>query len=277
MNVVSLFQEQAANYPDSTAVIFKDGSLTYGSLNEQANLLAHYLAKAGVKKGDFIGVFLQRSPEFIIAITAVVKLGAVYVPIDVSYPRQRISFMLQDSGISILLSKVELSSQLHDYHIKPIFIDDIQQKLQGENSHNPATQLDENDPVYVMYTSGSTGIPKGSIISHKAITRLTTESKYIEILPSDNFSHFSNISFDASTFEIWSALLNGARLTLISPETLLDTNELHHCIVKNKITTMFFTTALFNHLVNEKPDIFSTVKYILFGGEKAILYSLRNS
>ncbi len=269
MNIVTLFEEKASAYANSIAIVGKDGSLTYKEVNESANRLAHFLAKAGIRKGDYIGICLPRSPEFIIAITAVLKLGAVYVPIDVSYPKQRISFMLQNSGVSLLLSKNEHRDLLTGYQMTSVYIDEIHSKLEKEDAGNLTLQINKTDAVYVMYTSGSTGTPKGSIITHQAITRLTNESGYIEILPTDNFSHFSNVSFDASTFEIWSALLNGARLTLIEPDTLLDTKALHQCIVDNGITTMFITTALFNHLVNEKPDMFGSVKYVLFGGEKA--------
>jgi amino acid adenylation domain-containing protein len=269
MNIVSLFEEKVSQYPNSIAIVSKDKTLTYNEVNAAANKLAHVLAKSGIKKGDYIGICMQRSPEFIIAITAVLKLGAVYVPIDVSYPKQRISYMLQNSGIAFLISKSEHRDLLTGYQITTMYMDEIRKKLEHEDAGNIPLQIHETDAVYVMYTSGSTGTPKGSIITHQAITRLTNESGYIEILPTDNFSHFSNVSFDASTFEIWSALLNGARLTLIEPATLLDINELHQCIVKNGITTMFITTALFNHLVHENPGMFSTVKYVLFGGEKA--------
>lgn len=272
MNIVSLFEEKVSQYPDSIAIVSKDKTLTYNEVNASANRLAHILAQSGIKKGDYIGICLQRSPEFIIAITAVLKLGAVYVPIDVSYPKQRIGFMLQNSGISFLISKNEHRDLLTGYETALLYMDEIQKKSENEDAGNIPLQISETDAVYVMYTSGSTGTPKGSIITHQAITRLTNESGYIEILPADNFSHFSNVSFDASTFEIWSALLNGARLTLIEPATLLDTNELHQCIVKNGITTMFITTALFNHLVSENPGMFSTVKYVLFGGEKANVF-----
>ena len=269
MNVMEIFENIAERYSGSVAIAYNDRLITYKKLNENANILANYLTSQGIKNNDAIGLFLNRSPEFIISILAIIKIGAMYVPLDTSYPDERIKLMIDDANISLLVSNLTNKEKVAHYNIRKFCFGEDDNLVVRDTTAVYSKQVNENTPAYVMYTSGSTGVPKGAIIPHRSIIRLAVDTDFVQISPSDNFAHLSNISFDASTFEIWCSLLNGARITIIDNITLLDTNEFYKCIVRNEITSMFVTVALFNHLVSEKPDIFKTVRYVIFGGEKA--------
>ncbi len=272
-----LFEAQVAQTPHAIAVIF-DQQLTYAALNAQANQVAHYLVRAGVTPGMRVGLYLERSTALVVSLLATLKAGAAYMPIDLSYPQERLAFMFQDAELPFLLTETALLDHLPQGQTEMICIDAQWPSICQEPQANlslPSEPCSAENLAYVMYTSGSTGRPKGIGVPHRAVTRLVVNTNYISIEPSDRVAHLSNVAFDAATFEVWGALLNGAKLVILNREVVLHPDALAQAIEDRGITTMFVTTALFNQLVREKPDVFASLKQVLFGGEAVNPHSVR--
>jgi amino acid adenylation domain-containing protein len=261
-----LFEEQAELTPTATAIVFGEETLTYSTLNACANQLAHYLQKRGVKTGERVGLFLKRSPLTIIGMLGILKAGAAYVPLDPDYPPERLEYMLKDARLSRLLTQQSLAANLPAPCTK-ICLEADWAEIDRENTHNLRHQATPNSQAYVIYTSGSTGIPKGVVVPHCAVNRLVRNTNYIQFNGNDCIAQVSNISFDAATFEIWGALLNGAQLVGISKDVLLSPLAFSTQLYEQNISVLFLTTALFNHLASYRPDAFSRLRYLLFGGE----------
>ncbi len=264
-----LFSQQAAKTPDSTALLYQNQPITYHELNEDANRLANYLTRLGVQPGDFIAICTDNSPEMIDGLLAILKTGSAYIPIDPSYPVDRIHVMLRDSKPRLLLTKSRWLEKLQPVESTVVLLDTDWQTIEWESPIYQHAHVASDQPAYIMYTSGSTGIPKGVVIPHKAINRLVLQTDYIQITPGDTIAQVSNFSFDAATFEIWGALLNGACLALIPKELLLTPRVFGVSLNTNSVTVMFLTTSLFNYYVLENPQIFSSLRCLLFGGEEA--------
>ncbi|HAS01195.1 MAG TPA: non-ribosomal peptide synthetase, partial [Brevibacillus sp.] len=248
------------------ALVFKEEKLTYGEVNAKANQLAYVLRKQGVQPNDVIGIITERSPEMIIGILAIFKAGGAYMPIDPSYPAERIQYMLQDNQTKLLLvQKQEMIPA--DYQGEVLFL--TQESWMHEETSNPAHITQAQALAYVMYTSGSTGEPKGILTTHQNIMKTVIHNGYVEITPGDCLSQLSNYAFDGSTFEIYGALLHGATLLLVTKEAVLNMNELARLIKKEQVTVSFMTTALFNTLVDLDITCFQSVRKVLFGGELA--------
>lgn len=264
-----LFEQQVEKRPEAIAVQFERYQLTYRELNARANQLAHYLKQLGAAPGNCIGVYLERSHELIIAFLAILKCGGAYLPLDRSYPRDRIEFMLKDAKVPLLLTEQRLIEDLPKDTTRLITIDtDLREIFRQSRANLPNTATGES-LAYVIYTSGSTGRPKGACIPHRAINRLVINSDYVRFDPSVVMAQVSNASFDAATFEIWGALLNGGRLVVITKDVVLEPREFAEQLRRNRITTIFLTTSLFNLLAREVPGAFSGLRDLVFGGEAA--------
>ncbi len=264
-SIIELFEEQAVRNPESIALIEGKDSLSYQALNEKANLLAHYLVEQGVDQEEPVGLILDSSFELIIGILAILKAGGAYVPLDPSYPLNRIHFMLNEALVGRVLTN---SSFLGKFSSLPTTL------IPLDKLNLPAKTIDFFLPTrganlaYIMYTSGSTGFPKGVGVEQRSIIRLVKNTNYIQISSEDIFIQASSPSFDASTFEIWGALLHGAKLCLVRKEQTLDLNRFTQLVKEHKITIMWLTAG-FCHLLTEKNiTIFSSLKYLLAGGEK---------
>ena len=162
-------------------MIFEDEKLTYQQLNEKANQLAHYLQKLGIEKENFIGIFLERSPQLIISMLAILKLGCAYVPLDVNYPQARLKFMLEDADINLVITENKLENKLAEYQENIVKLDSDYQAIINQSEHNLETQINSENLSYLIYTSGSTGKPKGVQIKHKSVNRLVINCDYIFI------------------------------------------------------------------------------------------------
>ncbi len=241
--------------------------LTYNELNCRANQLAHYLQKLGVKPEELVGICLERSLDMIVGLLAILKVGGAYVPIDPDYPQERISFMLQDTQVKILLTCESLQNFLPNHQAIVVCLDKDWQQINQASQENLNSTVSADNLAYVIYTSGSTGIPKGVIVTHQAVNRLVLNTNYIQFTPDDRVVQASNIAFDAATFEIWGALLNGAKIIIIAKSVLLSPQELALSLKENRISVLFLTTALFNQLANLVPQAFSNLRCLLFGGE----------
>ncbi|MEG4594112.1 amino acid adenylation domain-containing protein [Microcoleus sp. F8_C2] len=262
-----LFEEQVERTPDAVALVFKGKQLTYRELNAQANQLAHYLQGLGIGAEVLVGICVERSLEMIVGLLGVLKAGGAYLPLDPEYPQERLQFMLQDAQVLVLLTQKQLIDQLPEYQGKLICLDTDWHLIAKSSQGNPFANTLATNLAYAIYTSGSTGQPKGVIVPHQAVNRLVLNTNYINFHPSDVVAFASNFSFDAATFEICGALLNGASLAILTKDVLLFSGNFAAQIHSQKITVLFLTTALFNTLARVVPSAFQSVRILLFGGE----------
>jgi amino acid adenylation domain-containing protein/thioester reductase-like protein len=273
-SVPAIFEQEADKYPDNIAVKFNEIILTYRELNQKANQLAHYLTTLGVRNGSLVATYFDRGSNAILGILSILKTGAAYVPIDPTYPRPHIEYMLKDTGTVVILTQEENRNALQQHlpfdRFLLISIDDAKSNetiFTGKNTNNLALPISATDSAYIMYTSGSTGIPKGIMVNHRGIIRLVKNTNYIQFTANDNIAQAANMSFDAATFEIWGALLNGAKLVCTSHSTILDVDKFDDFLHKEKIDILLLTAALFDKHATIRPSIFKELKYLLVGGD----------
>jgi len=239
-----LFESQAKHSPDAIAVQYQNRQFTYQELNKGSNQLAHYLQKMGVGPGDLVGLGMGCSPEAVAGMLGILKAGGAYVPLDPAYPQERLRFMLEDAQVSVLLTQRQLAN-LQGCRARVVCLDRDWQAIAQESDENPSSQVDADSLAYVLYTSGSTGQPKGVAVTHRAVNRLVCNTNYVQLEPSDKVAQIASIAFDAATFEIWGALLNGAQLIGISRDAI-SPPELAAQLRQQKISILFLTTALCN-------------------------------
>jgi amino acid adenylation domain-containing protein len=263
--VHELFEAQARRTPDVAALLCDDQQLTYRQLDLRANQFARRLQNLGVRPGDRVGLLTQRSIDAIVALLGTLKAGGAYVPLDPSYPSALISFMLKDCAPT--LSLVQRDVAAFNLGEGPIAdLSDALEAARGESDAPLGGRAAAQDLAYVMYTSGSTGHPKGVMIPHKAIARLVLGQDYASFGPQETFLQLAPLAFDASTFEIWGALLSGARLGIVSePRPSLD--NISDAIARYAATTAWFTAGLFNELVDHRLDGLRPLRQILVGGD----------
>jgi amino acid adenylation domain-containing protein/FkbH-like protein len=266
-SIQSVFEAQARKTPKAVAVEYASQTLTYEELNERANQLARHLLQVGAAKGGLIGLCMTRSPEIVVAMLGIIKAGCAYVPVDAEYPPERIHFMLRDAEAACVVTQGALVKSLPQTGAKPVCIDTDWDLVSRHSKANPENSSHGESAAYVMYTSGSTGEPKGVVVLHRGVLRLVLNADYISLSASDRIAQVSNISFDAATFEIWGALLNGGRLVGFSSDTILSPPDLGHALKQKNITSMFLTSALFNQVAAEAPGAFSGLKTLIAGGE----------
>ncbi|MGD9161545.1 MAG: condensation domain-containing protein, partial [Desulfobacteraceae bacterium] len=257
-----LFEEQVEKTPDTIAIVFEDERISYREINIRANQLANYLIREGVNPGDCVGLTLSRSIELVISEIAVLKCGGIYVPVDPEHPVERLSFMLSDCSTRLIIGRIS------DPELNIPWLDIDNKKWLSRKSYNSAIYLGGESSAYVMYTSGSTGEPKGVVISHQAIGRLAVNNGYANFKEDDNVAFAANPAFDATTMEVWGTLVNGGCVAVISQEDLLDPQLFAKILIQHQITMLFVTTAIFNQYTNQIPYALSRLRYLLTGGEK---------
>jgi amino acid adenylation domain-containing protein len=262
-----LFAAQAARTPDAVAIEAGEQTLSYRTLDERSSQLANYLRAAGVGPDTLVGLFTDRSPLTVIGMLGILKAGGAYLPLDTSYPKSRLAFMLEDAQAPVILTQQHLRSALPETSAQVICLDADQDRLSRESTEPPGCNTGPENLAYVIYTSGSTGQPKGVAVPHRAVVRLVVETDYVQLDASDRIAQVSNMSFDAATFEIWGALLHGGRLVIITRDLALSPVEFAAQLKAARVTTLFLTTALFNLLAREVPSAFSSLRQVLFGGE----------
>ncbi|OAB29610.1 hypothetical protein PMSD_21425 [Paenibacillus macquariensis subsp. defensor] len=277
-SLVSLFEEQVEKSSEQVAVVFGEQKLTYRELNQMSNQVAGELLDKGIQPGGIIAILMDRSVDMITAIMAVLKTGNAYLPINPEYPQERIQYMLQDSGTRFLLTSEALFSQTMpavNFLIDIIMIDAME--FGERESGSVSVPQVGSDLAYVMYTSGTTGKPKGIMTTHANVTRVVKGTNYIDIGEKDVIASLSNYAFDGFTFDFFGALLNGATLVIIQKSDILDINQLSRILIDQRITVMFVTTALFNLLVDTRLDSLVPLRKILFGGERVSVNHVRKA
>jgi len=264
--VHELFEEQVARTPDAVAVVCGGEELTYRELDERANRLAHYLRRLGVGPEQLVGVCVERSLGVVVALLGVLKAGGAYLPLDPGYPAERLAFMLRDSGAQVLVTEERLLGGLPVQVAAVVYLDRDAAVLQAEAADAPASGVVPDNLAYIIYTSGSTGTPKGVMVPHHGIVSLLFGVEYVDLGPTATLLHVAPFTFDASTFEIWGALLHGGRCVLF-PGTVPTIDELSRVLQRHQINRLFLTTSLFNLLIDEAPEALSHVRQLLTGGE----------
>jgi amino acid adenylation domain-containing protein len=264
-----LFEEQVKKRPDAVAVLFEDRHLTYGELNLRANQLAHYLKKLGVAPDALVGIFMDRSLEMVVSIYAILKAGGAYIPIDPSYPRDRVTYILDNSKASIIVTQRHLIDRLTDHKAEIVCLDKDWTLVAQEPSHNPASPVTSRNLAYAIYTSGSTGTPKGVMIEHLALVNhmhwMQTE---FPLTTEDNVFQKTPFSFDASVWEFYAALLTGGRLVIARPYGHQDPAYIIDTINRNNVTILQVVPTML-HMLLEDGDFTTcrTLKRVYCGGE----------
>ncbi|HCX3067731.1 TPA: amino acid adenylation domain-containing protein, partial [Staphylococcus aureus] len=261
--VVTLFEQQVEATPNHVAVQFDGVFITYQTLNARANDLAHRLRNQyGVEPNDRVAVIAEKSIEMIIAMIGVLKAGGAYVPIDPNYPSDRQEYILKDATPKVVITYQALyeNGKQNINHI------DLN-KIAWKNIDNLSKCNTLEDHAYVIYTSGTTGNPKGTLIPHRGIVRLVHQNHYVPLNEETTILLSGTIAFDAATFEIYGALLNGGKLIVAKKEQLLNPIAVEQLINENDVNTMWLTSSLFNQIASERIEVLVPLKYLLIGGE----------
>ncbi len=264
--LVSLFEEQAARQGDRVAVKRGERVLTYRELNEEANRLAHALRERGLAREEVVGLHFDRTPEMIIALLAVLKAGGAYLPVDPTYPEERKSFMLTDGGVRFLLA--ESRENLPDFAGEVWVSGELD--LKGYPRENPHPVNEARDLCYILYTSGSTGQPKGVMVEHRNVVRLLfNDRNRFDFSGEDVWTLFHSPCFDFSVWEIYGALLNGGCLVMVETATTRDPEAFADLLAREGVTVLNQTPTAFYQLAREvkrRPRELS-VRQVIFGGE----------
>ncbi len=266
-DVAGRFEFQVEQYPNYIALRDQSIEYTYIALNERANQLALWLSKKSIKSGDFVAIYLEPSANFILYLLAILKVGAAYVPLDRFAPAGRLKAILSDTAPTLLLTEKINSSIFAGIHVTTSFIEDIDLESVKYDNSNLSIPIFSDWPCYMMYTSGTTGRPKGVVVPHRAVINLI-EDNALNMGPSDTMAQFSNLAFDGSTFDIWTSLLHASTLIVIPQEARGNHHKLQTALKENQIKYLFLPTGYLHQLVNSYPETLDGVNNILIGGEQ---------
>lgn len=278
--IAPLFVEQVGRDPEAVAVTLGSRRLTYRELDERSNQLAWWLRRAGVGPETLVGVCLERSVELIVALLGIIKAGGTYVSLDPTYPSERLAFMLCDTASPVLLTQKKLRSRVEAFAAsRPsspapgapaapsvLCLDLEWARVARESVAAVPCAVTPDNLAYISYTSGSTGRPKGVCVPHRGVVRLVRNTNYAQFGPDEVILQFAPIAFDASTLEIWGALLNGGRL-VICPPGPASLSELGELIASSGVTTLWLTAGLFHQMIEEQVDRLKNVRQLLAGGD----------
>lgn len=267
-----LFEIQVKNTPDAIAVIFEEQKLTYRELNEKANQLAHYFKSLGVEPETLLGVYLERSLEMVIALLAILKTGAAYVPLDISYPTDRLCLMLEDSQARILLTQTYLAEKLPQNSTDTVCLDLEFEKIAENSVENLQNEVTPENLAYIIYTSGSTGRPKGVAMPHAPLCNLLNwQQQQSFVSEGSRTIQFTPISFDVSFQEIFSTVTAGGTLVLITEEKRKDPFSLLRFLRDNAIERLFLPFVALRQLAEvaeREKNLPSTLKEVVTAGEQ---------
>ena len=290
-----LFEEQVEKSPDAVAVVFENQQLTYRELNARANRLAHYLQKQGVGAESLVGICVERSLEMVVGLLGILKAGGTYVPLDPSYPKERLRFILEDAQVAVVLTQQRLANDLiEDSHpqssipvlspsaplrinsvegldpqIKVVCLDAEGKFIAEKGAQNPVTSVTPEHLAYVIYTSGSTGTPKGVEIQHRALINLVTWHQHVyNVTPTDRATQLAGPAFDASVWELWPYLTAGASIHILAQDVLAFPSKLLPWLAAEAITICFLPTPLAEAVLEEPWPTGLVLRVLLTGGDK---------
>ncbi len=263
---LDVFQKQVDQTPNAIALDFENKALSYKELNILSNQFANYLLTLGIEKETLIPIVMERSQETVIAILGILKSGGAYVPIDSSYPQQRIDFILEDTNANFLVTQSQLLSkfknQKDDLHI--IAIDQEMENILLESTKKPTKSIEENQLIYVIYTSGTTGKPKGVLCEHKGVFSLAlSQIERMELSPEDKTLQFASVSFDAFGSELFTTLLSGGQLIMVSENTIKSKDEISKVLKDKNISVATFPPS-YQVVLNES---LQSLRVIISAGE----------
>ena len=262
-----IFEAVVDRCPDAIALVADHRTTTYRELDNRANQLAHHLLALGAGPGTFIGLALARSPDFVVSALAILKTGAAYVPLPREFPPARRQAMIRDAGISWVVHRTPPSPDSDYSSVVGVDLTAAAPAIARQPTHRPNAQSTPHDPAYLMYTSGSTGQPKGVVVPHRGIARLVLGTDFLPWGPDLRFLLLAPLAFDASTLEIWGPLLHGATLVVYTPEEL-DFPALGRVLERDNVTCLWLTAALFHQIVDDAPAILTPVRHVIAGGER---------
>ena len=259
------FEEQRRARPEAEAMVMNQRSVTYAELGASADAVAAILEANGVGPEELVAVTGDLKLETVVALLGILKAGAAYMPLNSAYPDERLHYMLQDGSVRFLVDTAGARSRYEGFDVETIPL-----VLNNSSPNSPRSRAESNVTpehlAYVMYTSGSTGIPKGVCVSHRAVVRLVTRANYCPMGPGETFLMLAPATFDASTLEVWAPLLNGGRL-VVYPEERVSPDDLAQVMKTNGVTVLWITTGLFHQVVEARPDAFIGLRQVMTGGD----------
>jgi len=260
-----LFEVQAIRTPDAPALVFEGETMSYAELNRRANRLAHTLRERGIGPETLVGVAIDRSFDMIVAVLGIMKAGAAYLPLDPSYPPDRLGYIIEDSRIRLLITHTSLADRLPEHEVDTLFLDTAWPQIERAPASNPENRAVPGSLAYAIYTSGSTGQPKGSLLEHRGLTNLSIGyADALGIGPGSRVLQFFSFGFDGSLLEIFPALTHGATLVLARRETLLSPADLRELVRAEKISHSLMPPAMLSVL---PPDDLPDLKVLVSGGD----------
>ena len=265
-SIPELFEAVAERFGESVALCSDTESMTYAALNARANQVAAFLRDEGVGRDVLVGLCVERSIDALVTILGILKAGGAYLPLDPDYPEARLRQVLEDAQPILVIVDDAEASRMHGETAKVFSLGNLREAVECYPVGNAAQHPGPRDLAYVMFTSGSTGIPKGVCVAHRNIVRLVRGASYASFGPQEVFLQFAPLPFDASTFEIWGALLHGARLA-IAPAGPLSLEQLATVIEREHVTTAWLTAGLFHQAVDTVLERLGGLRQLLAGGD----------
>lgn len=266
-HVIDLFEEQVLQYPEVVALKDQNINYTYSELNQRANQFARCLQKKGVNKDDFVAIFLEPGADYILSMLAILKIGAVYVPLDTLAPEARLKDIIDDAEPKLVITDNDNNLKLKKITNKICIIKQLHLESISYSIDNLTDLITPESPIYMMYTSGSTGKPKGVIIPHRAVVNMAFDNP-LNLCSQSKMAQFSNIAFDGSTCDIWMTLLNAATLVIINQDSRNNYDNLQQALKYHEVQAMFLPTGYFHQLASTHPESIDTINRIIFGGEQ---------
>ncbi|MEH1938080.1 MAG: amino acid adenylation domain-containing protein [Nostoc sp.] len=275
-----LFEKQVERTPDAVAVVFGNQQLTYQQLNTRANQLAHYLRSLGVRADVLVGLCVERSLSMVVGLLGILKAGGAYLPLDPEYPQDRLSFMLEDAQVRVLVTQQQLVESLPKHQARVVCLDIDWEKIAQNNESNLENTATPDNLAYVIYTSGSTGKPKGVLVNHSNVARLfAATNSWYNFNSQDVWTLFHSYGFDFSVWEIWGALLYGGRLVVVPYLVTRSPESFYELLCQEKVTVLNQTPSAFRQLIQAEQSIATTgdlnLRLVIFGGEALELKSLQ--
>ncbi len=283
-----LFERSAAATPDAIALACEGSQITYGALNARANQLAHYLRSMGAGPDVYVALSVERDLDLMVGILGILKSGSAYVPLDPNYPRERLSFILNDIDAPVLVTQQALLPQVPARQfmsdgvtpMRVVLLDSDWETIAQNSSENPKNSTDLQNIAYVIFTSGSTGTPKGVMITHQNVVRLFYATKeWYGYGANDIWSLFHSYAFDVSVWEMWGALLHGGKLIIIPRAVATAPESFYNVLVDECVTFLSQTPSAFRQIIQVEESLGMAkplcLRYVVFGGEALQMLALQ--